>query len=149
MDIPSLTKPPIAPKKKEKCRSLPRLDDVRRQLFSDPLPSPPHAPKKRYPRRTPVEAIPFVLEEETPLYLEAKLLRESGEVREKYLLHRPEEVAREDDVQYLEMLWELYFPLSQPRSLSEEAYQKCMRDAIDKRLSELSYLSQLSQLPKC
>ena len=148
----NVTRTPTAPKKKSERRSLPYLENIRRRLFPDSPKSisPPHAPKKRNPRRRkPVEAIPLVWEEKTSFNLEGQVLRESGEVREKYLLHRPEEVASEDDVQYLEMLWELYFPLSQPRSLYEEAYQKCTRDAIDRRLSELTHLSQLSQLPKC
>ena len=127
----SLDNPPPAPKKTEPQRnSYDKLTKVRRMLFS--LPSPPPAPKKK--RTTKVYNLtPIALEWEE----EAKLLASTREVRAKYLTHSPQDVAEESNKEYLERLWELYFPCSQPRNAYEESYLSLMRSCIDSRLAEL------------
>ena len=74
---------------------------------------------------------------ESPELIEAQHLAESGDIREKFLVHTPEDVAEEEDVEWLEKLWELYFPAAQPHNKFEEAYLQLMRDIIDCRLEQL------------
>lgn len=128
---------------------------VRRALFTSTPPStPPGAPvkKKKASSRRPSSFsgvnVPLLFKPEepetpklewgvSPVLIEAQFLAESGGVREKYLLHNPEDVSEETDERYLERLWELYFPHDQPRNLFEESYLKLMRDCINSRLADL------------
>ncbi|MEO1519076.1 MAG: hypothetical protein AAFV95_29010 [Bacteroidota bacterium] len=154
MTSTSTTIPLNTPEKTEKNHPFRRLDRVKRALFASPgdVPAPPPTPRKRKTKRgrkrMDLRPLPLNLgsiDPPTPKKkkadeedrLQAEFLADSGDVREKYLLHSPDDVAGECNVNYLERLWELYFPCEQPRNLMEEAYQTLMRECIDKRLVEL------------
>ena len=145
----SLSNPPRAPRKDQvggligKVRSL--------QLPSTP---PPPAPRKAMKARKKYNLRPIKLDWGTgaakknvqPITLdwgtaaaeiEAQHLASSGCVREKYLRITPLDISEEEDFTYLERLWELYFPASQPRNAYEEAYLSLMRSCIDERLGLL------------
>ena len=68
---------------------------------------------------------------------QAQCLADTHCVREKYLTYSPSDIAAESSIPFLERLWELYFPFSQPRNNYEEAYLSLMRDCIDSRLGLL------------
>ena len=90
-------------------------------------------------RKKRIDTTPIKLEWGASDFLfEAQTLAATGEVRERYLLHNPADVEKEEDIEYLEKLWELYFPANQPWTCEEEAYLSVMRESIEKRLSELS-----------
>jgi hypothetical protein len=156
MNIPSLMNPPTAPTIPEKMKEEEdffTLDKVRRSLFAnprEPATTPPSLKKKdrrRGRKRMDLPPLPLDLDNITPPtppptaqgydIRQAKFLAASGDVREKYLKHSPEEIAKEEDGEYLEELWELYFPCSQPRNLQEHAYLELMRDCINERLLKL------------
>lgn len=150
--------PPITPIKKEEKRPNTNFDMVRKALFaqyvSSPEGLPPPAPMKKARKRPPSDfsnVIPFEFIPDqgltpptemvwgvTPVLVEAQILAESGDVRDKYLLHSPEDIVNEDNIKWLEKLWELYCPTSQPCKENEEAYLKLMRNCIDCRLADLS-----------
>lgn len=136
MNIPSLLNPPSAPKKKVERKPLPTLGSVR--CLSFPALSPPPAPKKRKVLKKVLNLTPIPLDwDYSASFLEAQILADSGEVREKFLINSPEDVVEETNKAFLERLWELYFPSTQPRNAFEEAYMRLMRDCIDSRLAEL------------
>ena len=107
-NIPSLTKPPQAPKKKKAslAERRGRLDQIRRRL---------------------------VFEENQPRKPEWRVLAESGEVRAKFLRYNPDDVAEIDDLDFLDKLRDWYFPSSQPHNAYEFAYCELMREAVDNR----------------
>ena len=115
----SPTVPPNAPTKKTRTKTPKNLDGVRRKLELEFPPS-----------------LSYDTSEET---YEAQYLASTGDVREKYLRHTPYTVSELDDVEYLEKLWELYFPATQPRNVYEESYLELMRRSIDRRLRQLDY----------
>ena len=102
------------------------------------LANPPTAPTKKKPSlaerrglKTPVPPLIFPEEEQRP---EWRVLAESGWVREKFLLHNPEEVEKIEDEETLLSLQKWYFPASQPRNPFEETYVKLVLDAVNKKL---------------
>ena len=132
MDVFSAAHLLRAPKKKKQRRPLPKLANIRKLQFS---PLATSTPKKAVGGEEKEDPLEWGI---SPVLIEAEFLAESGEVRDKFLLHSPEDVAEETDVEVLEKLWELYFPPSQPHNNYEEAYLSLMRDSIDLRLSKLS-----------
>ena len=125
-----------APKKPTKKKNY-DLESVRKTLFNSSPPPPP--PPQRRRRRTAFRLSPLPLVwGESPELVEAQALVESGDIRSKFLLNSPEDVAEEKDVEALEKLWELYFPPGQPHNRYEEAYLLLMRDCIDARLDMLT-----------
>ena len=136
MDVFSASRLLRAPKKVKKTKSY-DLESVRRNLFNSSPPPPP--PPQRRRRRTAFRLSPLPLVwGESPELLEAQALVESGDIRSKFLLISPEDVAETKDVEQLEKLWELYIPTGQPHTHYEEAYLQIMRDCIDARLDMLT-----------
>ncbi|MEL7309219.1 MAG: hypothetical protein AAGK05_16105, partial [Pseudomonadota bacterium] len=89
-NIPSLTKPPTAPKKKKTKRPLSKLGEVKRRLFPN---SPPPAPRKKMMRRHICNRPPIILEwDDDQNETEAKWLANSGQVRIKFLTFDPTDV---------------------------------------------------------
>ena len=145
----SLSNPPHAPKAPPKrlhaSPSTPRIGFAM-QLSRLVLPStpPPPAPKKKK-ARVERNLSPIIIdwgiggaaEDEKKV---AQQLADSLCVRAKYLTHTPADIERESSIPFLERLWELYFPASQPRNAYEEAYLSLMRDCIDSRLGLLRTL---------
>ena len=131
--------PPPAPKKNPVKRTY-DLQGARKVLFPSSPPPPPPAPRSRRTtaRAFHLSARPLVWGV-SPELVEAQVLAESGDIREKFLNYSPEDVAEEDDVEWLERLWELYFPAGQPHNKYEEAYLQLMRDVIDSRLDEIRH----------
>ena len=112
------------------------LESVQRNLFNS---APPPPPPQRRRRRTTFRLSPLPLVwGESPELVEAQALVESGDIRSKFLLTSPEDVAESKDVEHLEKLWDLYFPPGQPHNRYEEAYLQLMRDCIDARLDQLT-----------
>ena len=109
------------------------------------LDNPPNAPKKSeslFERRSRLHRIPKLRfpdeEEEKKTNLpEWRALRDSGYVREKFLLYTPEDVEEIDDIDFLLKIREWYFPASQPRNLFEETYIKLVWEMADKKLYAL------------
>jgi len=133
----SLTHPPNAPKKK-KSQHMSIKRPISR-LVLPPTPPPP-APKKKM-RRSIVDLTPIPLEwEKSEEENDARFLADSGRVRAKYLRCSPKDIEKESSIPFLQELWELYFPHSQPRNKIEETYLSLMRDCIKSRLNLLSAL---------
>ena len=65
------------------------------------------------------------------------MMEQWPEVRAKYLAFTTKDIEEETSIPFLERLWELYFPFSQPRNAYEEAYLSLMRECIDSRLGLL------------
>ena len=143
----SLANLPNAPKKMvvvwpfSRLRQTPRrVAAVRsaevRRLILPPTPPPP-APRKMS-KKTEVDLTPIpidwgVLTAEK----EAQSLADSQCVRLKYLSCSPNDIEDETSLPFLERLWEMYFPSSQPRNAYEEAYLSLMRECIDNRMGLL------------
>ena len=133
---------PNAPRKKKVAKSY-NLEGTRKVLFPLSTPPPLQPPSMRRRRLRIRKTRHFYLSPtplvwgESPDLIEAQYLGESGDIREKFLVHTPEDVAEEEDVEWLERLWELYFPAEQPRNKFEEAYLQLMRNIIDHRLEQL------------
>ena len=133
-DVFSLANPPKAPKKKQTVRPLVWQPIRSLQLAT----SPPAAPKKeKKSKKVDLTPIPFEWEHQT-WTKEANLLADSGFVRAKFLLLRPETILEMEDVCYLRELYELYFPPSQPWNIIEEAFLSLMRDLMKFRIDELT-----------
>ena len=103
-NIPSLTNPPNAPRKKT-IRQRRGLNNISRLVFP-----------------------------EEPARPEWRVLAESGRIRSKFLNWTPEDVAEIDDLDSLEQLRVWYTPASQPQNVFEEAYFELMIDAVNTRL---------------
>ena len=102
------------------------------------LTNPPTAPRKKKPSLTerrvlkkPLPKLVFPEERQS----EWCVLAESGLVREKFLLHNPEEVEKIEDEETLLQLQKWYFPASQPRNPFEQTYVDEVLDAVNKKLS--------------
>ena len=121
----SLSNPPAAPKK------------VRPQKPYS-LDNPPQAPKRvQPPRRCRVGPVRRLVLPQTPPTVAPETTVQWPDVREKYLCFTPKDIEEETCIPFLEHLWELYFPFSQPRNAYEEAYLSLMRECIDSRLGLL------------
>ena len=131
---------PNAPKKKKAERRTFNFEGARKVLFpSSPPPPPPPAPRRRSTTTTRafnLSPLPLIWGE-SPELVEAQFLAKSGDIRDKFLNYTPEDVAEEEDEEFLEKMWELYFPAGQPHNRYEEAYLQLMRDVIDSRLDQL------------
>ena len=103
-NIPSLTNPPNAPRKKT-IRQRRNLNNISRLVFP-----------------------------EEPARPEWRVLAESGRVRSKFLNWTPEDVSEIDDLDTLEMLRHYYTPASQPHNIFEEAYLELIINAVNTRL---------------
>ena len=92
-----LRHPPNAPKKKA-MRTY-NWEGARKVLFpSSPLLSPPPSPRSRTTTRAfHLSARPLMLGV-SPELVEAQVLAESGDIREKFLNYSPEDVAEEEDI---------------------------------------------------
>ena len=94
--------------------------------------TPPPAPRKKVAfDLEPLDCSILVAEKA------AAQLASSECVRLKYLTSSPKDIETETSIPFLERLWEMYFPESQPRNAYEEAYLSLMRDCIDTRLDLL------------
>ena len=109
------------------------------------LRNPPNAPKKKKTVREPnafrLQQVPSLLlpeEEENEEKCEWRWLRDSGNVREKFLRYNPEDVEQLNNIDSLQDMCMCYDPLlhsSQPQNLYEETYLKIMLTAAQNRLA--------------
>ena len=128
----------MAPKKAQEKKVFSNLGKVARNLF--PPSTPPAAPRKEkretaapWSNQPPI----FISWHEHDFCEEIDRLVDTGEVREQFLLHRPEYIMGETSREFLEKMAMLYFPASQPFTEEEAEYLKILRDCVAKRLSEL------------
>ena len=134
--IPSLSNPPNAPRKGPAMR--PTTLPVVRPLYLPPTPPPPAPKKEKKTKRVDLTPIPFEWEHETWMR-EAELLANSGFVRIKFLSHTPATILEMENLNYLRLLKDLYFPSSQPQNMFEEAFLSLMRDLVDYQIETLTH----------
>lgn len=112
MNVPSISNPPNAPKKKKPTLAF---------------------------RREVVDRIPKLLlpekEEATPNRPYWQILSESGYVREKYLRYTPEDIAEIDSVNLIKQIRRWYNPASQPRNDFESDYLRLILEAVDEHIN--------------
>ena len=132
----SLRNPPRAPKRENAVQTH-LLGQISRLILPPTPPIIPQPPRKKA-RRTPVDLTPIPLDwGMTVAEREARFLADTRCVRVKFLLSSPKQVESETNIEFLEKLWELYFPPSQPHNAYEEAYLSLMRECIEIRLGLL------------
>ena len=131
----SLDNPPRAPKKEVGVRNYSCGQISRLVLPLTPQPPPP--PKKKAEKKE-FNLTPIPIDWGTiRMEKEAQELAQTNCVRPKFLTYTPGMIDDLCDIPFLEKLWEMYFPSTQPRNAYEEAYLDVMRECIDLRLNVL------------
>lgn len=106
----------------------------------------PNAPRKRTEKEAKHERDMRLLRMELDLMgldNEAAQILNRGQIRGKYLSYFPCDIMHMKDINFLELLRDMYFPSSQPRTPAEEGYLEVMRDALALRIKMLCYENEL------